>query len=406
MTHGPGPCPRRMLGSLFLALCLLLSALAPPAAAQDVTVHVFWQEGCPYCERARAALSDIAAGDPGLVIDAIELGPAARANALFGRVINALGIERPGVPLVIVGDRHVTGFAGPSTAQRYAAVIAACRAGPCPDLVDKLRAEGTAGTTHRATASGDPPDRPVAVSLPWGGDLSLQDLSLPVLTLVLGAIDGFNPCAMWVLALLIGLLLGVEDSRRMWVLGVIFLAATGAMYFAVMSAWLNVVLWLGAVAWLRLAIGALAIGAGVYYLREYWTNPEGICRITPGHRRKTIAEAFRAMIERPSLPVAGLGVAGLAIAVNLVELVCSAGVPAVYTQILSMHALPAGTYYAYIALYLSVFLFDDAAIFVVAMVTLRAAAASGRYSRVSHLLGGVVLLALGAVMILRPDLLG
>ena len=101
------------------------------------------------------------------------------------------------------------------------------------------------------------------------------------MTVVLAAVDGFNPCAMWVLALLIAFLLGVDDARRMWTLGAIFLLTTAAMYFAVMTAWLNVVTWIGAVGWLRLVIGALALAAGFYYLREYWTNPEGICRVTP-----------------------------------------------------------------------------------------------------------------------------
>ena len=99
-------------------------------------------------------------------------------------------------------------------------------------------------------------------------------------------------------------------------------------------------------------------------------------------------------------------VAALAIAVNLVELACSAGLPAIYTQMLAMHDLPRAGYYGFLLLYISVFLLDDTAIFVVAMVTLRAATGTGRYARISHLVGGVVLLALGTVMVLRPDLLG
>jgi hypothetical protein len=188
----------------------------------------------------------------------------------------------------------------------------------------------------------------------------------------------------------------------MWTLGLVFLAATGVMYFAVMAAWLNVVLWIGALSWLRIAIGALAVGAGIYYLREYWTNPEGVCRVTSPGRRRSVAAAFRDIVERPNLVLAALAVAALAIAVNLVELVCSAGVPAIYTQTLAMHDLSAGARYAYLALYLAVFLLDDVAIFATAMITLRAATATGRYARLSHLVGGVVLVALGAVMVLRP----
>ncbi|WP_157933042.1 hypothetical protein [Roseovarius salinarum] len=389
----------RHLAPLFL---LILTAL--PAAAQQVTAHVFWQEGCPYCNRARAALAEIAAQDPALGVNAIELGPSADNNRLFQRVNAALGIDRPAVPLVVIGARHQVGFAGAATTQRYRDMVALCREVPCPDRVADLRAGAQAPVPPPADTAAPP--LPETVTLPLVGEITLDRLSLPALTVVLAGVDGFNPCAMWVLALLIGLLLGVEDRRRMWTLGAVFLLATGAMYFAVMAAWLNVVLWIGAAGWLRLAIGALALAAGVYYLREYWTNPEGVCRVTPGQQRRRIRDRLDALVNRPGLALAALGVAALAVVVNLVELLCSAGVPAVYTQVLAMHDLPAGAHYGYLALYLGVFLLDDTAIFVTAMVTLRAVAATGRFSRISHLVGGVVLLALGAVMVLRPDLLG
>ncbi|MCI2398768.1 hypothetical protein [Aliiroseovarius subalbicans] len=385
--------------SLLTAFLLLLPMVA---GAGDVTVHLFWQQGCPHCSNAKGALAErVAQG--GVVADFIELGVEEADDALFGAVIDHFAMDRAAVPLVVIGGDYALGFAGGGRSTGdWERMIARCQEVPCPDPVSDLRA-GLAV----APATQVPPTGPEGqVTLPLLGPVDLGTLSLPVLTVVLAAVDGFNPCAMWVLALLIGLLLGVQDTRRMWTLGAVFLLATGVMYFAVMAAWLNVVLWIGAVGWIRLAIGALAIGAGVYYLREYWTNPEGVCKVTPGGRKKRISDAFRTMVETPNLAVAALGVGALAIAVNLVELACSAGLPAIYTQTLAMHDLPAGGYYGYLALYLAVFLLDDAALFIIAMVTLRAAVTTGRYSRLSHLVGGVVLLVLGAIMVLRPDLLG
>ncbi len=384
--------------ALFMLLALMVFAL--PARAQEVTLHLFWQQGCPHCTAAKAALSEMQ--DPDLVVDLIELGAAAQNDALFEAVVDHFAMERAAVPLAVVGGSYSLGFApgGRSTGD-WQAMIARCRDVPCVDPVADLRAgQAVAPIAPVAVPSGG------VFSLPWGTEVDPAALSLPLLTVVLAAVDGFNPCAMWVLALLIGLLLGVRDTRRMWTLGAVFLLATGVMYFAVMAAWLNVVLWIGAVGWIRFGIGALALGAGIWYLREYWTNPEGLCKITPGGRKKRISDAFRAMVEMPNLLVAALGVGALAIAVNLVELACSAGLPAIYTQTLAMHDLPSASYYGYLMLYLAVFLLDDTALFVIAMVTLRAAVMTGRYSRASHLVGGVVLLVLGAVMVLRPDLLG
>lgn len=383
-------------------MMLLCWSIVAPAQAQQAVAHVFWQEGCPYCKSARETLARMAAEEPmQLLVHEIELGSSKQNNALFKAVAEHFELKSPGVPLVVVGNRQSVGFGRGRSEAIYTEMISACIGAPCRDVVSEL-AEGVAHQDPVPPMVTDPPE---TVTLPWGSEIGLKGLSLPVLTVVLAAIDGFNPCAMWVLALLIGLLLGVDDSRRMWTLGAVFLLATGAMYFAVMAAWLNVVLWIGAVGWLRLAIGVLAIGAGGYYLREYWTNPEGLCKVTPGERKKSIGDAFRRLIEEPNLLMASLGVAALAIGVNLIELVCSAGVPAVYTQALAMHDLPPGAHYGYLLLYLAVFLLDDTVLFVVAMVSLRAVASTGRFTRMSHLLGGIVLLALGAVMILRPDLL-
>jgi len=395
---------KRALGVVLALVCLLAS----PVVAQSVTAYVFWQEGCPHCTRAKATLAELDAEIDGLSINLIELGVEAANDALYGAVLDRLRIHNAGVPLVVVGGEHAIGYAGGGySAGEYRMMINRCLSVPCVDIVRELRA-GDAPPAEQGAVAVDTPGAGAGgtMTLPFLGEVELGSLSLPLLTLVLGGVDGFNPCAMWVLALLIGLLLGVKDARRMWTLGGVFLLATAAMYFAVMAAWLNVVLWLGAVGWIRFAIGALAIGAGVYYLREYWTNPEGVCRFTPGQRRKSISEAFQAMVEQPSLTVAAFGVAALAIAVNLVELACSAGLPAIYTQALAMHELPTAGYYGYLLAYIAVFLFDDTALFVIAMITLRAAVTTGRYARLSHLVGGVVLLTLGAIMVLRPELLG
>ncbi|MCR9067280.1 MAG: hypothetical protein NXH79_00405 [Rhodobacteraceae bacterium] len=407
-------------GLILLVLGAML--VAAPLRADTVRAYVFWQEGCPYCEAARTALAEIAATDPLLAVEEIELGGSLEAVALFGRLIELFGIEQAGVPLVVIGDRYLIGFArdGRSLAS-YAQMIATCRAGPCPDIVADLRAEmapvsapqtepeaGPAIPVADLSCGGDggAPNAVIpALDLPVLGEVRPGDLSLPALTVVLAAVDGFNPCAMWVLALLIAFLLGVDDARRMWTLGAIFLLTTAAMYFAVMTAWLNVVTWIGAVGWLRLVIGALALAAGFYYLREYWTNPEGVCRVTPSDRRRSIRAAFQRVVEQPNLAIAGLGIAGLAIAVNLIELACSAGIPAVYTQMLAMQDLQPMAVTGYLVLYIGVFLLDDTAIFVTAMVTLRAVSGSARISRLSHLVGGIVLIALGAIMLLRPDLL-
>ena len=402
---------RTRIGGLLIALVVATGLFGGGIAAADgggVTVSVFWQMGCPYCAAAKADLAEIAATRPEVRIEAIELGTNDDADALFGRALAHFRHDQAAVPLVIVGDRSFLGHAdGGRSARAYGEAIDDCRTRGCPDVLAALRRGETpdpAAPRHGASAASV--FVPDTVEVPFFGTLRTGDLSLPALTVVLAAVDGFNPCAMWVLVFLIGLLLGLEDERRMWWLGGTFLFATAAMYFAVMAAWLELVLAIGAAVWLRLVVGVVAVAAGGWFLWEFHAAPDGQCRVTDADQRARLMTRFRGVVTQSRLLPATLGIMALAVMVNFVELVCSAGVPVVYGQILAMADLSTAAHYAHLALYLTIFMLDDVAIFVTAMVAARVSGLTGAYARWSHLIGGVVLVGLGAIMILRPEWLG
>ena len=406
------PFPR-VIVSVFVYLVVFWTAVltnTDQCASQDmVKVYLFWQEGCPYCARARAELERLAESEPRLNIQAIEVGSGASADMLFSRTIRHFNHDQAAVPLVVVGGRSFLGFmSNGRSASLYREAITHCLRLECPDVLASL-AGPVAGRELKADAvTSEQKDQaivPDTFVVPILGEIRTRDISLPALTVLLAAVDGFNPCAMWVLVFLIGLLLGLEDERRMWILGGAFLFATGVMYFAVMAAWLNLVLYMRAVVWVRIAIGAVAIAAGIYFLREYWTKPEAVCRVTNPGRRQKIMEAFRSVVNQNQMILAVCGIMALAVMVNFIELLCSAGIPAVYTQLLALNDLSRQAHYGFLLLYISVFMLDDVAIFATAMLALRVTGMTNKYARYSHLIGGCVLLAIGAVLILRPELL-
>ena len=189
----------------------------------------------------------------------------------------------------------------------------------------------------------------------------------------------------------------------MWVLGGLFILTSGFIYFLFMAAWLNLLLFLGSLLLIRVVIGLVALGGGAWYLREFVLNKEEVCEVTAPEQRQRMFQRLRALAQERSFALAFLGILALAFLVNLVELICSAGIPAVYVQILTMSGLPAWQYYGYMLLYILVFMADDLVVFVTAMTTLRIAGLTAGYSRASHLIGGVVLVIIGALMLLRPE---
>ena len=221
----------------------------------------------------------------------------------------------------------------------------------------------------------------------------------------MAVLDGFNPCAMWTLLFLISLLLGMKNRRRMWILGVAFVATSAGVYFLFLSAWLNLFLFAGMVGWIRGLIGLVAVVVGGYYLWDFCVNRQGGCSVMGDEKRRQVFESLKKVALKQQFGMALVGIILLAVAVNVVELVCSAGLPAIYTQVLSMSELPRWQYYMYLIFYVLIFMLDDLFVFFTAMVTLRAVGIESRYARYSHLVGGVLMLILGLLLWFKPEVL-
>jgi hypothetical protein len=245
------------------------------------------------------------------------------------------------------------------------------------------------------------------VDLPFIGTFEYESLSLPILSIVLGFIDGFNPCAMWILLFLISMMLGMENRKRMWILGLTFIFVSALTYFAFMAAWLNLILFLGSIVAIRYAIGLLGIGGGIFNIRSFFKSvKEGDgCEVVDDKKRSNIMERIRKFTREESLLLSILGISLLAISVNILELMCSAGIPAMFTSILAENDLSAGMNYFYLTLYIILFMIDDIIVFSAAMITFKLVGISTKYTKYSHLIGGILLFVIGALLIFKPEVL-
>jgi glutaredoxin len=388
-----------------LLLCCLwggtaFAQAAPQSrSAEAVEVHVFWRVGCPHCENARDFLGR-AAPEHGLRLREYEIGDPANLE-LFRRAVTHFHVANPAVPLVVIGPYHWVGYGSDDgTGAQFIAAAQSCRTARCDNVMASLIA-GEANPAASPSTPVEPPPR--TLRLPIVGEVELATLSLPALTVLLAAIDGFNPCAMWTLLFLMGLLVGIGDRMRMWTLGAAFIMTSALVYYLFLAAWLNLLLFLGVLLWVRVAVGLLAIGGGAWYLREFFVNPEALCKVTGAQSRQRVLQRLREVALERRFWLALAGIIALAVAVNLVEFICSAGIPAVYVQVLTLSALPAWQYHAYLLLYILVFMLDDLLIFVIAMKTLQVTGLTGRYARWSHLIGGGLLLLIGILLLLRPE---
>lgn len=391
-----------------LSLLFIFGFLVPfvHADTNTVNVYLFYGSGCPHCAKERQFLSSILIKKyPDLKIHEYEVYYNSKNVSLFEKVATKLKSDTNGVPFLIIGDQYFVGYSDSISPIEIEQRVKECSVQNCPDSVASI--VGVSLTNNISTSDNNIQDKAEKgekiIDLPFIGKINALKYSLPALTVVIGLLDGFNPCAMWTLLFLISLLLGMKDRKRMWILGATFIVASASVYFIFMAAWLNLILFLGFVIWIRILIGILALVGGGYSLKEFVFNKDSGCKVTGNEDRQKIFERLKSAVQQNSLWLALGGIIVLAFAVNLVELICSAGLPAVYTQVLALNGLSSWQYYFYILLYVFFFMLDDLFVFFMAMYTLEMTGITTKYARVSRLIGGIIMFTIGILLIFKPE---
>jgi thiol-disulfide isomerase/thioredoxin len=391
-------------GNLRAVVCIffLLAgfAAAPPGTEADdaaprnmspVRLYFFWGNGCPHCEREKEFLSQLKAELPALMIESYEVWQN-RANAgFFSQMTSRAGIRSTGVPVTFIGNKVVVGFSERDKAEILSAILA-CLKQPCMDPVERL-------------------SRPVqqevqkSIDLPLVGSVDPSRVSLPMITILLGFLDSFNPCAFFVLFFLLSLLVHARSRTRMFLIGFTFIFFSGLIYFLFMAAWLNLFLLAGNLTVITVAAGVVALAVSVINVKDFFMLKKGVSLSIPESAKPGLYAKMRNLVRSTALAPMLAGTIVLAVAANTYELLCTAGFPMVFTRILTLHGLPAAAYYTYLALYNVVYIIPLAGIVTVFTVTLGARKLTEWEGRKLKLVSGLMMLCLGLVLILRPALL-
>jgi thiol-disulfide isomerase/thioredoxin len=407
---------------LLLAALLLVAstqaALPTPSAAAEataeqptVTITFFWGDGCPYCALEEEFLERLVQRYPQVVVDAHEVWYDEAGRNLFMRVAAAHGVEPQGVPATFVAGRAWIGFNEAIGREIEAVVLAELR---------RLDATPTAAATPSApsalpaspTAPSQPPDpspepsSAATVDIPIVGPVDLAGQSLFFSTALIAAVDGFNPCSLWVLSVLLAMMLHSGSRRRILAVGVTFLFVSALAYGAFMVGLFNVIGLIGYLWWVQLLIAAIVLVFAVVAIKDYFWFGRGISFVIPDRHKPAIYRRSRALLspERSLLAVLG-GTVVLAAGVSYLELPCTAGLPVLWSGLVADAGLTVSEFALHLGLYLAIFMLDELLLLGGVLVTLRATRMDERHGRVLKLVAGSVMLALALTMLLAPETL-
>ncbi|MFO7589397.1 MAG: thioredoxin [Acidimicrobiia bacterium] len=391
------------------AAALLAAVLAIPAEAQapaasepgDVTIYYFWGDGCPHCAALRPFLEQLAA-DVGVELDDYEVWYSASNRDLFTRVAEAHGVDAGGVPAVFVGGGAWIGDS-PANRTGVATVVEKCRERACPDV---------AGAAIRGDAPPTVPDeeRPdtggTVVTLPLLGSHDVGRDSLVWATALIAFADGFNPCSLWVLTVLIAMILRTGSRARLSVIGGTYVVTVAAVYGLFLVGLFGALTVVDYQWWIRAAVVVFALAFAAINIKDYVWFGGGVSLTIPDRYKPRIAREARSVaFEDRSLPVVAGATVVLAAGVSLLELPCTVGFPVLWTNLLAERGVANAEYAFLLAVYLLIFLLDEIAILAVAIAAMRIGRLEERHGRVLKLAGGMLMLVLAGVMIVDPGLL-
>ncbi len=378
--------------ALFLSSGVTAQTASP--AGGSATLYLFEGQGCPHCAEEKIFLEMLKKKYPALTVREFEVWYNKKNAAFFSQVIRSAGVQRAGVPATVIGKRLFIGY-NEQTAKAIEEAVAECMKRGCADVL----------AFNRGPSAQQVQEDQKAVKVPLLGELDPEKASLPLLTVVIGALDSFNPCAFFVLLFLLSMLIHVHSRKKMLFIGGIFVFFSAFIYFLFMAAWLNIFLIIGQLAAITVTAGLVALVVAGINIKDFFFFKKGISLMIPEKAKPKLFERMRNLLKSSSLTATIAGTVVLAVFANAYELLCTVGFPMVYTRALTLHKLTPLQYYMYLVFYNIVYVIPLAIIVLVITISLGARKLTEWQGRQLKLLSGLMMFFLGLILLVNPALL-
>lgn len=414
----------KTISLLLLAITVVLFFLFPPSSpvqAQTQTpviIYMFWGDGCPHCAEAEPFLESLATKYPGVELKRYEVWYNTNNLDLLNSMANKAGFEPTAVPTIFIGDRHWTGYSA-ELGQEIEGVVQSCQLSGCADaglgLDFSKAALSVAGETHATPTAVTPTPQPAegsapasgsTINVPLIGAVNLKSQSLFVSTLLISFVDGVNPCSVWVLTMLLALVVHTGSRRKVLVIGLVFLTVTALVYALFIAGLFSVLSFARYLIWVRSVVALVSLTFAVINIKDYFWFKKGVSLTISDNQKPGIFQKMRRVIDASD---SFWGLVGatvvLSAGVSLVEFSCTAGFPVLWTNLLTSQNVSILTFILLLLVYMIIYQLDEMVIFFSAVYTLKATRLEEKQGRILKLFGGMLMLALGLVMLINPALM-
>jgi len=404
---------KRLFISLFVATIFVtpfVQAIEQPT--DTVRIEVFEREDCGHCRDEKEFLNQLQKERGDLIVTYHDIGEKVHKEH-FLQLTELEDIPKV-TPITIIDAVILQGFdTAETTGKKIRALIDNAKGKTQYTFEEFIVAGGSANViTDSGTCSieGETLECGVQaidywVTIPFIGPVDVAKYSLPVLSLILGFVDGFNPCAMWVLVMFLTILAEVGSRRRMFEMVGLFIIAEAIMYYLILNVWMTTWDFVGMDRIITPFVGLVAVGAGSYFLWLFYKK-DTACKVGSLERKRRTTEKIKGYATAPMTIMVALGILALAFSVNIIEFACSVGIPQTFTKVLDINYLSWTGKQFYNALYILMYMVDDLIIFGIALYSFeKIGLTTHKYTRASHFIGGLIMVVLGLILLIDPTLL-
>lgn len=407
------------LGLAALALILLVSLATQPVSAQDtsdnpVIIYMFWGDGCPHCAAAEVYFEELAKQHPEVELRFYEVWNSQENQLKYVKMAEAAGFEAKYVPVIFIDDQYWEGF-GEQLIPQIENLVNYCLVAGCKDpgagvIVPLPTIAPNPTVLPTAPPAENTPEKPVqagrTIKLPLIGEISLESQSMTVATILIAFVDGFNPCSIWVLTMLLALTLHTGDRKRILIIGFVFIFVTSLVYALFIGGLFTFLTFVSFMTWIQVVVALVALVFAIINIKDYFWYKEGVSFTIDDTKKPGLFKRMRGLVDN-SKSLWGLVGATIVMAagVSLVEFSCTAGFPVLWTNMLASQNITGGQFIFLLILYMLIYQIDELIIFFVAVFTLKASRLEEKHGRILKLIGGMLMLTLAGVMIINPNLL-
>ena len=387
--------------------------------SKKVKIEYFGRKDCKNCANLEKFLKELSTKRDDFEYVEHKIDESKEEKVFFDETTSKLKLVK-GTPIIYIDGHIIQGFnTADTTGKEIENLI---NSGKTKDKILTLKEYVESGQTgnvsnNGAVCTGDTvcevpgltkgAENQVLVNIPIiNKTVDLTNYSLLTMSIILGTIDGFNPCAMWVLVLFLTALIAVGNKVKMFRVAGLFILAEAVMYFFILNAWIYAWDFVGLDKWVTPLVGIVGIIGGIFFIRNYLKKGDTLeCEVTDFEQRAKISKKIKDIANKPFTLLTALAIIGLALSVNVIEFACSVGIPQTYTKILQINEVPFWTRQFYTFIYIIGYMIDDIIVFGFALMSVNKLQLTTKYSKWVNLFGGILMIILGLIMLIKPSLL-